>query len=191
MTIETLTPTGGEPLSLADAKAFARIGGNHDDSLISQLIAAARARIEQMTGLALMARSLRLALREWPLGVLDKGGLSLPQRPAISLIAVRLTDGETEEDVTTCFELETGIAPRLTLAPGQGWVWPRSIHQWIEIDWQAGFASAEAVPDDLVHALKIVVAHEFENRDASDYRAQDRLHDRLKDILQPWREMRI
>lgn len=191
MTITTLTPPSGEPLSLADAKAFARVGGNHDDTLISQLISAARARVEQATGLALMPRSLRLTLSEWPLGVLDRGGLALPHRPAHELIAVRITDGVTEDDVTSSLELDPSLAAGLRLAPGKGWPWPRSVHERIEIDWQAGFPALEDIPDDLIHALKLIVAHEFENRDASDYRAQDRLQDRLREVLMPWMERRI
>lgn len=191
MNVITLTPPSGEPLPLADAKAFARIGNDIEDGLIAELIAAARARVEVMTGLALMRRTLRLTLNEWPLGVLDKGGLRLPRRPADSLIAVRLTDGMTSEDVTDQFDLEPGFSPRLKPASGKGWVWPRSIHEWIEIDWLAGFPTAEDVPEDILHVLKIIVAHEFENRDASDYRAQDRLADRIRAGLDPWREMAI
>ncbi len=192
MQITTLTPPGGEPLSLADAKAFARIGSDLEDTLINDLIAAARARLEAMTGMALMSRTLRLTLSEWPLGVLDQGALRLPKRPALALVSVRLTDGDgLDEDVSEAFTLETGLTPRLKPAPGQGWVWPRSIHQWLEIDWQAGFGSADDIPEDLVHAMKIIVAHEFENRDASDYRAQDRLRDRLRDALSAWQAVSL
>lgn len=191
MIITTPTPPSGEPLSLADAKSFARIGSDIEDGLIGELISAARARAEAMTGLSLMRRTLRLKLNEWPLGVLDKGGLRLPRRPADSLVAVRLTDGVSSEDVTAQFELEPGFTPRLKPAPGKGWVWPRTIHEWIEVDWLAGFPSAEDIPEDILHVLKIIVAHEFENRDASDYRAQDRLHDRICAGLEPWREMAI
>ena len=191
MTIKTLTPPSGEPLSLADAKAFVRIGDDLEDTLIAALIASARARIEAVTGLSLMQRTYRLTLEDWPLGVLDKGALRLPRPPAMNLVAVRLTNGEAEDDITASFQLETGAIPRLKPVPMGGWIWPRSIHEHIEIDWQAGYASADDIPADLLHAIKLVVAHEYENRDASDFRAQDRLRDRLLDILAPWRELRI
>lgn len=191
MNISTLTPPSGEPLTIADSKAFARIGSDLEDALVTQLIAAARARVEAETGLALMSRTLRLTLTDWPLGVLERGGLRLPKWPAHSLVAVRLTDGETSEDVTDQFQLEAGLCAKLEPVPFGGWVWPRSIHERIEIDWVAGFGDAEDVPEDLIHAMKIIVAHEFENRDASDYRAQDRLKDRLDDALAPWREVQI
>lgn len=191
MQLDLLTPPSGEPLSLADAKAFARVGSDHEDALITQLIAAARARIEAETGLALMSRSLRLTLTDWPLGVLERGGLRLPKRPAHSLIAVRLTDGETSEDVTDRFELETGMCARLVPVPFGGWVWPRSIHERIELDWVAGFGDAEDVPEDLIHAMKLIVAHEFAYRDGADYRARDDLKARLEEALAPRREVRI
>lgn len=191
MNLQTLTPPSGEPLSLADAKAFARIGSDHENGLITELIAAARARIEAETGLALMSRTLRLTLTDWPLGVLERGGLRLPKRPAHSLVAVRLTDGEASEDVTVRFQLETGLCAKLEPVPFGGWVWPRTIHERIEIDWVAGFGDADDVPEDLVHAMKIIVAHEFAHRDGADYRAQDELKSRLEAALSPWREVRI
>lgn len=191
MNLQTLTPPSGEPLSLADAKAFARIGSDHDDTLVTQLIAAARARIEAETGLALMSRTLRLTLTDWPLGVLESGGLRFPKRPAHSLIAVRLTDGETSEDVTDRFQLETGLASKLVPVPFGGWIWPRSSHEYIEIDWVAGFGAVVDVPEDLVHAMKIIVAHEFGYRDGADYSLQDDLKARLDEALSPWREVRI
>ena len=191
MNIKTLTPPGGEPLSLADAKAFARIGDDLEDELISKLIGAARSRVEVETGLSLMSRTLRLSLTDWPLGVLEKGALRLPRAPATALIAVQLTDGDASEDVTARFELEDGLCPRLRPAAGYGWVWPRSIHERIEIDWVAGFGTADDVPEDLVHAVKLIVAHGFEHRTANDWRAQDGLNDRLKEVIAPWREVRL
>ncbi|MAI90405.1 phage head-tail connector protein [Ponticaulis sp.] len=191
MNLQTLTPPSGEPLSLADAKAFARIGDTLDDALITSLIAAARARIEASTGMALISRELRLKLEDWPVGVVKNGALCLPQRPAQSLIGVRITDGETSEDVSDAFELQAGISPRLKLKPAEAWPWPSSVHEWIEIDWVAGFGAAEDVPDDILHALKLIIAHDYENRDATDYQAQDRLQARLDDILISWREVRI
>ena len=192
MNITTLTPPSGEPLSLADAKAFARIGSDYDDTLVQGLISAARGRVEAMTGLALISRSLRLTLTDWPLGVLEYGVLRLPNRPATSLSAVRRTDGDTmNEDITASFQIEAGFTPKLRPAAGTSWIWPRSIHEWIEVDWAAGFGAESDIPDDIKHALKIIVAHEFENRDASDYRAQDRLNDRLKELLLPWMEVRL
>ena len=191
MNLQTITPPSGEPLSLADAKAFARIGSDHDDGLVGQLLAAARARVEAETGMALMRRTLRLKLSDWPAGVVDRGGLCLPRHPAAGLVAVRLTDGDTSEDVTHRFEIEVGLSPVLRPVPFGAWVWPMSIHQWIEIDWEAGFGDAEDVPEDLVQALKIIVAHGFEHRDASDWRAQDQLNDRLETVYQAWRKVSL
>lgn len=191
MNITTLTPPGGEPLSLADAKAFARVGSALEDGLIAKLIASARARVEAETGLSLISRTLRLTLSDWPLGVLERGKFCLPRAPAMSLVSVGISDGNSSEDVTDRFELEPGIHPALKPVSWGGWVWPRSIHERLEIDWVAGFGEAGDVPEDLTHAVKLIVAHGFENRDASDYRAQDDLKSRLAAILQPWREVRI
>jgi uncharacterized phiE125 gp8 family phage protein len=57
--LETLVPPVAEPVSLAEAKAWLRIGTDGDDAVLSRLIAAARARFEKETGRALMARTVR------------------------------------------------------------------------------------------------------------------------------------
>lgn len=191
MNLQTLTPPSGEPLPMADAKAFTRIGADFDDALIGRLIAAARARIEAETGMALMRRTLRLTLNDWPLYVLERGGLRLPMRPAAGLLAVRLTDGETNEDVTSSFELEAGLSPRVVTKPFGAWVWPRTIHQKIEIDWEAGFDTASDVPEDLVHAMKLIVAFVYEQRGNPAVSAHEDLSERLEATLRPWREVQL
>lgn len=191
MHITTLTPPSGEPLSLADAKAFARVGSDHDDALMGQLIAAARAHVETETGLALVTQSLRLTLQDWPIGVLEQGVMRLPRRPAQGLTAVRLTDGVEATLITDQFQLTPGLSPQLKPQSGLAWPWPHSVHQWIEIDWVAGFGAAETVPEDLVHAVKRIVAFGVEHQGSRDWRAHEALTTELDEWLQPWREVRI
>jgi uncharacterized phiE125 gp8 family phage protein len=55
-----------EPLSLADAKLFLHIDHTVDDTLISDLIRAARKHVETVTGKRLVTQIWRLVLDQWP-----------------------------------------------------------------------------------------------------------------------------
>ena len=56
MSITDITAPPIEPVSLATAKEFLRIDGNHEDGLIADLIKAARERAEFMGRLSLIMR---------------------------------------------------------------------------------------------------------------------------------------
>ena len=81
MTSYLIAGPGEEPVSLAEAKAFARIDGTDEDALVGALIAAARLHVESLTGRALVSQTWRLVLK-------CVGGLivPLPVVPAIALI---------------------------------------------------------------------------------------------------------
>src|SRR5690242_18760477 len=62
MTSYLIAGPGEEPVSLAEAKAFARIDGSDEDALVGALIAAARLHVESLTGRALITQTWRLVL---------------------------------------------------------------------------------------------------------------------------------
>jgi uncharacterized phiE125 gp8 family phage protein len=58
MIVTTLAEPAAEPVGLAEAKAFLRITGAGEDGLVGELVAAARAAIEDAVGLALISRTI-------------------------------------------------------------------------------------------------------------------------------------
>jgi uncharacterized phiE125 gp8 family phage protein len=79
MSLQLITPPAVEPVTLAEAKAHLKVDATDDDSLITSLIAAARAKAEWHTGRAFVTQSWVLWLDRWPSGGADDG---LP--PALS-----------------------------------------------------------------------------------------------------------
>lgn len=193
MTTTLVTPPSGEPLSLAEMKAYLRVSIDNDDGLISSLIAAARARIEALSGLALISRTLRLTLSDWPISVLETQGFSLPLGPSGLLQSVYFIDGnDTVRNETSAFEIDDDTyRPRLCPKPGVGWRWPRSIDERIEITWTAGFGEPEDVPEDLIHAVRLLVTHMYEHRNGNDWRAVRALPAQVRDLLVPYWEARL
>lgn len=149
--LTVITPPEAEPLSLAAAKEFLRIGTDADDGLVTELIRAGRAQVEAASGLALVSRTLKRRWTKWPHGLL-RGGVKLRPGPATALVSVVRIDSEGGEELLTGrFRLEGG---KLRLRPFVGLpVVP--LGGAIEVTFVTGYGAASDVPDDLVHAVKL------------------------------------
>ena len=147
-----------EPVSLPEAKAWARIERDDEDALIDGLIRAARQAVEQMTGLVLAKRGFRLALDPVP----SDGWIEIERRPLgpITSIAAYGADAAPQAfDVSqSVVERALGIEA-IRLSPAVRFA---SING-VEVDFTAGFAAGEA-PENLLLALKTIVAASYEFR---------------------------
>jgi uncharacterized phiE125 gp8 family phage protein len=190
MNVTTLAGPAAEPLGLAEAKAYLRIGSDGEDGLVSELIAAARGRIEAAAGIAMIARTLRVQLRCWPAGMLDSRVLRLPVRPAGGLAAVKVYDAEdAAETVTDRFLLEAGRSARLVWTSGR-FPWPGRRANGIEIDYVAGFGEAsEDVAEGLRLAVKRLAAHAYHARDAETIAGP--LPEDVAGLIAPWRRVSL
>ena len=153
MTLTVITPPSEEALPLAAAKAFLRVGHDGEDTLIADLIAGAGARLEEASGLALVTRTLRRTFHAWP-SALYRRGIALRPGPVTALTAVRLVDAEDEATDITAHFAQAGS--RLCLKPGSTAPMLAGGSR-AEVEFTAGFGAAADIPDDLVHALKLIL----------------------------------
>jgi len=163
-----LVPTSGpalEPITLAEAKAYLRVDGADDDTLIGALIATSRLHIEAALGCALITQGWSLYRDDWPL----RGPVRLPLSPLQSIDAVRLyaLDGSTTLLAQSSYQVDAiGTPPRMVRLPGSDWPKPGRPVNGIEIAFTAGYgATPSAVPAPIRHALLLLVAHWYENRE--------------------------
>src|SRR6185437_7391260 len=156
-----LTAPAIEPLTLAEAKAFLRVETNDDDDVIGALIAGSRIHVEAQTRRALITQSWRISIDVWP----DNGRRTIVPAPLQTLTAARVYDFEgLAHDVDLqAFVLDKGasvlaFAPWAVPAPGR-------ISAGIELDLTVGYGTAAAdVPEALRQAVRLLVAHWYENR---------------------------
>ncbi len=190
MNVSILEGPAAEPLSLAEVKAYLRIAYAGDDGLVAGLIASARARIEREAGLALITRNLRVSLDAWPAGTVETRTLRLPVRPSDSLIAVHVRNAEGgEDDVTSRFILEPGRSARLVWTNG-AFPWTARYPGAVKVDYAAGFGlEAGDVVEDLTLAIKRLVAHAYQARDAETIAAP--LPADVTSLLAPWRRVQL
>jgi uncharacterized phiE125 gp8 family phage protein len=152
-----------EPITLSEAKQFLRLEHNDDDGIITALIAGSRIHIETQTRRALITQSWRLTRDVWP----ATGCLALLPVPVKTLDAVRVyrSDGTGLALDLAGFTLDKSDAPaRLSFLAGAPPA-PERPAGGIEIDITCGYGDAPAnVPEPLRQAIRLLVAHWYENR---------------------------
>jgi len=183
-----LTPPAVEPLSLAEAKAFLRVETEDDDPLIAALIAAGRVHVERQTGLALITQGWRLVLDCWP----ENGRIAVRPAPLKALNAARVFDfdGEARTIDLRPFVLDAS-ASTLFFRP---WTlpMPTRIAAGIELDVTVGFGDTAAdVLEPLRQAVRLFVAHWYENRVVVDGMQGAPLPPNAAALLAPYRMLTL
>ncbi|MCA0423657.1 MAG: head-tail connector protein [Proteobacteria bacterium] len=187
MSVTPLTPPADEPLSLAAARAWLRVDGEDEDALITALVAASRETVETLAGRRLMAQGWRITRDSWP----EDGCIRLPLGPVLALDAVRLIDaqGAAMPLPLAAFRLDGNRQPPLieTIAMVPAPVLARG---GIEIDVTCGFgANPDDVPEALRQAMRLLIAHWFENR--GDAASRNALPEGVGALVAPFRMPRL
>ena len=161
MTSIPLSGPAIEPITLAEVKQFLRVEHGDDDDVIAALIMGARIHIEAQTRRALITQSWRVIRDVWP------GWVGLLPVPVKTLDAVRVykPDGTTLALDLSGFTLDRSSAPaRLGFVRGEPPAPGRPL-AGIEIDITCGYGDdPEDVPEPLRQAIRMLVAHWYDNR---------------------------
>jgi uncharacterized phiE125 gp8 family phage protein len=168
MGLEVYTAPALEPVSLTEAKAHLRVDITDDDTLITALITSAREMVEQITRRALISQTLDYKIDDWPGDYME---LPMPKLISITSITYKLySDGSTSTLSSAVYFAVTSTTPgRVALKPGQSWpgdsLYP---YQAITVRYVAGYGSAaSSVPGPIKEAIKLLIGHLYENREAS------------------------
>ena len=154
-----------EPITLVEAKAHLRVDFADEDGYINTLIVTGRKFCEQYTNRVFITQTWRQNLDWFP------NVIKLKVNPIVSLTSLKYID-TTENQVTITdnadnfqkdFLSDVGsIHEGLVNAfPSVG----NTINP-IEIITVCGYGAAADVPDDIKHAIKLMVSHLYENRDS-------------------------
>ena len=167
MPLQLITPPAIEPVTLEEAKAHLKIDTTDDDTLITALIAAARARAEWHTGRAFLTQSWVLWLDCWP----ERNCVEIPLPP--SQAVTQLTTYAVDDTATvldaSLYQVDAASAPaRVTLKSPALAANARALNA-IAIAFDAGYGDhASDVPQAIRTAILEIVADLHANRgDAS------------------------
>ncbi len=159
-----LVPPSREPLMPVEAKAFLRVEHGDDDDVITALIAAARVHVEAMTRRALLMQTWRFVLDAWP----RDGRLEPRIGPLRELVAARVfdADGAARDIDGESFVVDS--AANVIAAPCFALPAPGRVQAGIALDVLCGYgAEAGDVPADLRQAIRLLLAHWYDNRVAT------------------------
>lgn len=154
------------PLSLDAAKAHLRVDSAAEDDVIQGMIDAAVAAIDgpRGIGICLVRQTWRLTLDGFCRFI------PIPLGPNVAIVSVKYDDAEGVEQTVDPgdYQLADGLDPAV-LSPTFATCWPaanRATPGSVRIEFTAGFGeTAEAVPADLVRALKVMVGDAYKNRE--------------------------
>jgi uncharacterized phiE125 gp8 family phage protein len=160
----------GEPVSLEQAKARLGVRSNHRDAELEQLIPAARRKIENLTGYILVRRQLVQSVDRYDRDL----PVELHYYPVIAVDGVQARDADgVLQDVAGPRLIQGAVPPARLFSPVSA-LWPlQGNPAGLEVTVTAGYdvdAVGEdpykEIPEDLLVALYMLLAHWFENHEA-------------------------
>ncbi|CEF48246.1 unnamed protein product [uncultured bacterium] len=185
-----VTPPPVEPVSLDEAKAFARVTYDPadpiaplEDALILRAITSARQSVETRTDRALITTTFDWTLDSWPMAPMLAGlryvqSLNMPPVPLSEIRPTRATliavtsinyydpAGNLQLLDPSAYQVLAGTPGRIIPAYGRAWPALRSWPGSVTIRYIAGYGpTAASVPACVIQALLMMTAGWYENRE--------------------------
>ena len=165
--LERIAAPATTPITLVEAKAQMRVETSDDDTLITRLIAAAVAFTDGQG--ALGKAMITQTWRQWVGN--NPNEIQLAMLPVASVTAVKYYDTDGALQTATLADFEVfGISTYKYIKPASGKSWPvaQTRSDAIAVEYTTGYGAATTdIPDTLRHALLMLVAHWYENRENS------------------------
>lgn len=156
--VRTISVTGEEPVTLADAKAQCRADGSDEVAFLQRLMKVAREKVENITGLLLRAQTVEITFT---------GGFPsrLPRAPLSEITSIAYADSATTTAVFEDFELYTQFDVPMLRPSLSAIHWPVLYPGGhVVVTATGGYDSAESVPDQLRHAILLLVSTYYDHR---------------------------
>lgn len=193
MKLKRITPPAELVVSLAEAKAHLRVEHADEDAYIQSLVHAAISHLDGWSGT--LGRCLVEQTWEVTLDAFPVGAIHLPLGDVIAVVSVTYDDTAGDEQT---------VPPADYLLDNRsldGWVVPVSGVSWpdtldavnaVRVRYTAGYgAAAAAVPAAIKHAILMLVAHWYANREAVTAGGASALPMAVDALTHPFRVLRV
>ena len=140
-----------EPITLAEAKEYARIDGNAEDALITALIKMARIHSESFTGKSLVPKTITITSFSFPYQ------FQMPYGPlnAENNVTKVVTLDQNGTETNLNYQVNPGLYPKMMILGGNQSYKFKTVYT-------AGFTT---VPEDIKLAMKMLVNTLYERRE--------------------------
>jgi uncharacterized phiE125 gp8 family phage protein len=154
-------------LTTALAKSHLRVSGSTDDTYIDTILTVAVSNIENMVGRSLLHTVWDWVLADWP-----SPDEWFPRAPLATITHVKYLDNDGVQQTLAASQyiaMHAGAYKtpgKLHRAYNVAWPDHRPQANAIEVRFTAGYhaTAAASVPPELVHAVKLLVEHLYDNR---------------------------
>ena len=200
-------------ITLAEAKTHLRLEGSDDDTYLNALISTAQFAVEKYTGRAITNQTLKLGLDGLPYADDNKyypegfftapdinrslGYIVLPRPPLVSVTHLKYYDEDNTAITfaTSNYHVDTQTEPgRLVLKRGKTFPSASDLRtaNAYEITYVAGYGSSrDDVPTPIKQAIKLLVAHLYENREAVTKDSANAIPYTIMGMLDPYKIKRL
>jgi uncharacterized phiE125 gp8 family phage protein len=183
-------PPAATPISLAEAKAQIRVTHTDEDPLITTLIEAATAHLDGnkgvLGGVALENQTWRQDYESFA----DQ--MRLPLLPVVNVTSVSYYDEADVEQILAGSNyqlLGDELGAYVALVAGASW--PVVSGREAPVNIIAVYGHAGATPAPLKAAIKLLVAHWYQNREAVDSNTLQDLPIAVDRLIAPYRRVRV
>lgn len=147
-------------VSLDEVKAWLKIEGTDEDTLLTSLIASATAECEAYAGLSFITRSRIVKLSSF-----SGRDIILPYGPVTALTSIAYVDEDDAAGTVASGDYSLDIASALArVRVTETWPYTNRTLSNVVVTYVAGYANAAAVPEIIKTAIKKKVALDYEKR---------------------------
>ena len=180
-----------EPVTIKNIMDHLRIDSDNEYNLIDTYIKTARQYCEKWQNRSYITQTWKLVLDDFP----DEKYIELPLPPlqsVSSIIYYDIGDGSNTLPTSDYFVDISSEPGRVGLNYAKTWpsitLRPRNA---VEITYVAGYGGASDVPEHIKHAIKLLVGHLYENREATSFQSFNELPFAVESLLWPDRIVNI
>lgn len=172
--LERVIAPASEPVTLAEAKLYLRVDSTSEDSLITDIIVAARMSAEQWLKSSLISQSWKLVYN----GYLEES-ITLPMGPVSSVSSVMIIDRDASTQVVPASNYYLNAAKTRLLFDNyvSGFA--------VEIIYNTGYGTAAQIPQPIKYGILAHIASMYDQR---GFMGQENLPPAVSALYSPFRD---
>ena len=160
-----VTAPAATPVTVEEFKIHQRISVDSEDTYLEGLIKSATNHLEAICNRKFITQTWKLFLDDWP----GDAEIELPFGKTSSVASVTYKDENGTEATFSSddYTVDTDLIPgRVVIGYDKSWPTGDLFNvNPIAVTFVCGYGLAADVPDDIKHAIKLLVAHWYENRE--------------------------